>query len=114
MDDDPIDPSADPPERTPTVTCTRCDREWDLEYELDELHAGNSAVEQFAMDHFRHTGHYPDDVTPWQVDCRECPNGEQFLSERPARRFALTHARHTRHTVEMRTPDDERESIDPE
>jgi hypothetical protein len=114
MTDDPIGPTDGPPERTPTVACSRCDREWTLEYELEELHAGNSAVEQFAMDHYRHTGHYPDDVTPWQVDCRECPNGEQFLSERPARRFARTHARHTRHAVELTTPDGEGESISQE
>lgn len=111
MTDDPIDSADNPPDRTPTVSCSRCGREWDLEYELEELHAGNSAVEQFAMDHFRHTGHYPDDVGPWQVNCRECPNGEQFLAERPARRFARTHARHTRHTVEITAPDGEAESI---
>ena len=93
------------PERTPTVACSRCDHEWDLEYELEELHAGNSAVEQFAMDHYRHTGHYPDDVTPFRVDCQRCPQSEQFLSERPARRFAKTHARHTRHAVEVIAPD---------
>lgn len=110
-DDNSITPADEPPERTPTVSCSRCGREWDLEYELEELHAGNSAVEQFAMDHFRHTGHYPDDVTPWQVDCRECPNGEQFLSERPARRFARTHARHTRHAVEITSQEGETESV---
>ncbi|MXR51809.1 hypothetical protein GRX03_09350 [Halovenus sp. WSH3] len=108
------DPEEDPPDRTPTVSCSRCDREWDLDYELEELHAGNNAVEQFAMDHYRHTGHYPDDVTPWQVDCRECPNGEQFLGERPARRFARTHARHTRHTVELTPPESETETIQTE
>jgi hypothetical protein len=98
-------------ERTPTVACARCDREWDLEYELDELHAGNSAVEQFAMDHYRHTGHYPDDVTPFHVDCRECPQSEQFLTERPAERFARTHARHTQHAVEVTDADGETETV---
>lgn len=112
MDEDAHD--QDSPERTPTVACSRCDHEWDLEYELEELHAGNSAVEQFAMDHYRHTGHYPDDVTPFRVDCQQCPQGEQFLSERPARRFAKTHARHTRHAVELVVPDAEKELINPE
>ena len=99
------------PERTPTVACARCGREWDLEYELEELHAGNSAVEQFAMDHYRHTGHYPDDLTPYRADCQECPQGEQFLTERPAERFAKTHARHTRHTVELSGPERDSETI---
>ncbi|SDN03113.1 hypothetical protein SAMN04487949_3231 [Halogranum gelatinilyticum] len=84
---------------TPTVTCRRCDREWELNYELDELRAGNRAFEQFALDHLRHTGHFPDDVTPWTADCQQCPSGDQFLAERPARRWAETHARHTRHSV---------------
>jgi hypothetical protein len=88
----------------PTVACSRCGREWDLAYELDELHAGNQAVEQFAMDHERHTGHFPDDVTPWIADCRQCPDGDEYLSERPARRWAETHARHTRHEVALRPP----------
>jgi len=114
MSDNPADPADGSPERTPTVACSRCDRQWDLGYELEELHAGNSAVEQFAMDHYRHTGHYPDDVTPWEVDCRECPQGEQFLSERPARRFAKTHARHTDHGVELTTPENESEPLTPE
>lgn len=92
----------------PTVACSRCGREWDLAYELDELHAGNQAVEQFAMDHERHTGHFPDDVTPWIADCRQCPDGEEYLSERPARRWAETHARHTRHEVALRPPTEDR------
>jgi len=86
---------------TPTVACSRCDSEWDLAYELDELQAGNRALEQFALDHHRHTGHFPDGVTPWRVDCRQCPDGDQFLAERPARRWALTHARHTDHDVSV-------------
>lgn len=85
----------------PVVTCSRCDEEWTLEYELEELCAGNQAVEQFALDHHRHTGHYPDDLTPWIAACRRCPAGEAFLAERPARRWARTHARHARHEVEV-------------
>jgi hypothetical protein len=90
---------------TPTVTCSRCNREWDLDFELDELRAGNRAVEQFALDHERHTGHFPDDVTPWLVDCRRCPDGDSYLSRRPARRWARTHARHTGHEVELCPPE---------
>jgi len=71
-----------PPERIPTVACSRCDREWELTYELEEGAAGNRALEQFALDHHRHTGHYPDDVTPWLARCRRCPAGEEFLAER--------------------------------
>lgn len=99
---------------TPTVACTACDREWDLDFELDELHAGNQAFEQFALDHRRHTGHFPDGVTPWVVDCRHCPDGDEFLSERPARRWAATHARHTRHRVDLRheTAADEEEGVE--
>lgn len=108
---DPADPSGggfgdpDAIDDLPTVSCSRCDREWDLAYELDELSAGNRALEQFAMDHERHTGHYPDGLTPWTVDCRQCPAADRFLAERPARRFALTHARHTRHEVDLGKPD---------
>ena len=94
---------------TPTVTCSRCGRTWDLAYELDELQVGNQALEQFALDHRRHTGHFPDGVTPWVTECRACPAGDRFLSERPARRWAETHARHTSHTVALRSPFDERE-----
>lgn len=117
MDDDPSaaddtdgtegsEQSAPPANGAPTVTCSRCDDEWTLGYELDELQAGNRAVEQFAMDHRRHTGHYPDDVTPWVVSCRQCPQQEEFLAERPARRFGKTHVRHTSHTVELLDPDE--------
>lgn len=91
----------------PTVTCSRCDRKWSLGFELDELSAGNRAVEQFALDHERHTGHFPDDVTPWLADCRQCPDGDGYLAQRPARRWAQTHARHTGHTVELHPPADE-------
>lgn len=96
----------DPRDGVPTVTCSRCESEWDLDFELDELHAGNRAVEQFALDHKRHTGHFPDEVTPWLVDCRQCPAGDDYLAERPARRWAETHARHTGHAVELRRPTD--------
>ncbi len=89
----------------PTVSCSKCGQEWELAYELDELHAGNRAVEQFALDHHRHTGHFPDDVTPWIASCQHCPAEEQYLSERPAVRFARTHARHTRHTVALDAPE---------
>ena len=92
----------DEPRNAPTISCARCDDRWTLDYELDELCAGNRAVEQFALDHKRHTGHFPDDVTPWIVACEQCPDGETFLSERPARRWAEIHARHTRHCVEIR------------
>jgi len=102
------------PEDPPTITCSRCDREWRLDYELDDLQAGNRAFERFAMDHHRHTGHYPDGVTPWRIACRQCPEREQFLAERPARRHAQTHARHTRHTVELEAPErEEAERIEP-
>jgi hypothetical protein len=96
-------------ERVPTVTCTACEREWELHYELEELKVGNRALEQFALDHHRHTGHYPDDVTPWVVACDQCPATEQYLEERPARRFAIAHARHTNHTVSILDPNSEDE-----
>lgn len=102
--DDP--PSADVDD-TPTVSCSLCDRTWELDYELDELQVGNQAVEQFALDHQRHTGHFPDDVTPWVVDCKHCHDEDVFLTERPARRWARTHVRHTAHTVSLSPPDDE-------
>jgi hypothetical protein len=86
---------------TPTVTCTRCDRTWDLGYELDELSVGNQAVEQFALDHRRHTGHFPDGVATWRAECRRCPEGSEHLAEHGARRWAETHARHTRHEVAL-------------
>lgn len=90
----------------PTVSCRRCDREWDLSYELDELRVGNQALEQFALDHARHTGHYPDDVTTWRADCVHCPEGAERLAESGVRRWARTHARHTRHDVEVDGPRD--------
>ena len=99
----------------PTVSCASCNREWVLDFELDELRAGNRALEQFALDHYRHTGHYPDDVTPWVASCEQCPAEEQYLEKRPAKRFATTHARHTQHTVLLTLSDeDESRKIGPE
>lgn len=105
-DDDEIDD-------VPRVTCSTCDRTWELTYELDELQVGNRALEQFALDHARHTGHYPDDVTPFVADCRHCPEREQFLSKRPAERFAEAHTRHTRHEVRVTGPDETDETFEP-
>ena len=105
------DPDAAPPgpadeiDDVPTISCTTCGREWDLSHELDELEVGNQAVEQFALDHMQHTGHYPDDVATWRAVCRRCPEGVERLSEHGVRRWAETHARHTRHDVEVRSPD---------
>ncbi|WEL20449.1 hypothetical protein [Halorhabdus sp. BNX81] len=94
-------------EDVPTITCERCGREWDLAYELEELAVGNQALEQFALDHQRHTGHFPDGVSTWQADCRQCPESVQRLDERGARRWAQTHARHTDHAVELTHADEE-------
>ena len=95
--DIPVGPEAETD--LPTVSCERCGREWDLAYELEALAVGNQALEQFALDHQRHTGHFPDGVSTWQADCRQCPESIQRLDERAARRWAETHARHTAHTV---------------
>ncbi len=103
LPEDPID--------LPTVNCSRCDRSWELDYELDELKIGNRALERFALDHRRHTGHFPDDVTPWVADCRNCHDEELFLSEQPARRWAETHARHTRHDVSIQAPTDDADEV---
>jgi hypothetical protein len=95
-------PAVDEPvDDTPTITCSRCDRTWELTYELETLYAGNQAFEQFALDHKRHTGHFPDDVSPWLVDCQQCRDEDAYLDERPARRWAETHARHTGHPVDL-------------
>ena len=103
MSDHPASDDSDAPvdavDDLPTVSCTRCGREWDLAYELDELVAGNQAVEQFALDHKQHTGHFPDDAATWLARCRNCPGGVERLSSRAARRWAEVHARHTRHSV---------------
>lgn len=88
-------------EDLPTVSCARCGREWTLEYELSDLRVGNQAVTRFALDHKRHTGHYPDGVSTWRAECRHCPEHVERLEERPTRRWARTHARHTRHSVEL-------------
>lgn len=109
-----VPPSDEEIDDTPVVTCSRCDHEWRLGYELDELRVGNRALEQFALDHKRHTGHYPDGVVPWVADCRQCPDGEAFLSKRPARRWAKTHARHARHDVELRHSDEETAVVEPD
>ncbi|QWC20646.1 hypothetical protein [Halorubrum sp. 2020YC2] len=98
----------------PTVSCERCGREWTLDREVDDLDAGGHAIEQFALDHERHTGHYPDDVTPWVGRCQRCPDGERFLSERSARRWAESHARHTRHAVRLEAPRGPDDVISPE
>jgi hypothetical protein len=105
-------PTGEPdPDATPTVRCSRCGDTWTLGYELDELQVGNRALERFALDHRRHTGHFPDDVTPWLVDCRRCPDEDAFLSAEPARRWARTHARHTGHEVQVEPPEGEPELV---
>ena len=90
---------------TPNVTCSQCDDEWNLGYELDTLRVGNRALERFALDHKRHAGHFPDDVRPWIVECLQCQDGDEFLAERPARRWAETHARHMSHEVSLKHTD---------
>jgi hypothetical protein len=107
--DDPTDAAAadQAVDDTPTVTCSTCGREWSLDYELDELRVGNQAVEQFALDHRRHTGHFPDDVETWRADCRHCPEVEERLSVDAARRWARTHVRHTNHEVAIRGGEDD-------
>jgi hypothetical protein len=99
------------PTSTPTVSCSRCGQTWTLDFELDELQVGNRAVEQFALDHRRHTGHFPDDIRPFGVDCRHCPDEDAFLAEAPARRWAQTHARHTGHDVTLSDPEGSSERI---
>lgn len=111
---DGVDRSPDEIDDTPTVTCSRCDAQWDLEYELETLRVGNRALERFALDHKRHAGHFPDEVRPWTVACEQCADGDEFLSERPARRWAETHARHTGHSVSIEHTDEPTETIDAE
>jgi hypothetical protein len=103
----PSDADPDDVDDLPTVSCARCDREWDLSYELDEMQVGNQAVEQFALDHHRHTGHFPDGVATWRADCRRCTEGVERLAEDAARRWAETHVRHTRHAVDLHHADGE-------
>ncbi|MFC6823820.1 hypothetical protein [Halopelagius fulvigenes] len=114
--DDDFDARASPEDvdDAPTVSCTICDREWSLAYELDEMQVGNQSFEQFALDHMRHTGHFPDDVRPWVADCQNCREGEEFLSEGPARRWSKTHARHTRHSVVLQHEEETETVHDPE
>jgi hypothetical protein len=100
-------PGADDVDDTPTIACERCGREWDLAYELDDMHVGNQAVAQFALDHHRHTGHFPDGVATWRADCRHCTEGVERLEQQGARRWAETHARHTTHTVALQHADGE-------
>jgi len=100
-------PGPDEIDDTPTITCERCDRAWDLEYELTELAVGNQAIQQFALDHHRHTGHYPDGIATWQASCRQCPETVERLEESAAKRWAETHARHTRHSVAIEHGEDE-------
>lgn len=94
---------ADARENSPTIACRRCDREWDLSAELSTV--GNQAFEQFALDHKRHTGHFPDGIETWRVECRHCPEGAERLEESAARRWARTHVRHTTHDVRLRHAD---------
>ena len=101
----PSDP--DDIEDAPRINCERCGREWVLEYELDEMSVGNLAIEQFALDHQRHTGHFPDGISTWRARCRNCPEDVQRLEESSAHRWAETHARHTRHTVAVTHADAE-------
>lgn len=110
--DDTNEPAADEPvDDTPTISCSRCDRSWELTYEFETLYAGNQAFEQFALDHQRHTGHFPDDVSPWVVDCQQCRDSEAYLDERPARRWAETHTRHTGHPVRLRYEVDDIDTV---
>jgi hypothetical protein len=104
-------PPSEAVDDTPTITCSRCDREWDLAYELDEMGVGNQAVEQFALDHRRHTGHFPDDVGTWRASCRNCPERSEHLRGHAAERWAKTHARHTGHAVELRGAEDGEPSL---
>ncbi|WP_228546418.1 hypothetical protein [Halegenticoccus tardaugens] len=99
---DPLSPANGAIDDTPTVSCSTCGREWDVSYELDELGVGNQALEQFALDHKRHTGHYPDGIATWRAICLHCPEEIERLSERAVSRWAKTHARHTRHALEIR------------
>ncbi len=96
---EPNDPSRD----AETVSCRRCDREWNLSAELESV--GNQAFEQFALDHRRHTGHFPDGIATWRAVCRHCPEEAERLAEGAAHRWAETHARHTRHDVAIRGGD---------
>ena len=107
-DDAPRGPATtDAVDDVPTVACERCGREWDLAYELEEMRVGNQALEQFALDHRRHTGHFPDGVATWRAECRNCPEGAERLSEDAAHRWAEVHARHASHAVDLHHADGE-------
>ena len=113
--DDGDDLTGGDPADAPTISCERCDREWDLAREFDQLGVGNHAVEQFALDHKRHTGHFPDDVTTWVAECRRCPEASEHLVRHAAERWANSHARHTRHSVEIQHGfDDETTVVEPD
>jgi hypothetical protein len=113
--DDGDDLTGGDPADAPTISCERCDREWDLAREFDQLGVGNHAVEQFALDHKRHTGHFPDGIRTWRARCRNCPEEAERLSRDAATRWGETHARHTRHRVELRhAHDDETTVIGPD
>lgn len=102
-------------DEAPTVTCRRCDQTWDLAREFEDLGVGNHALEQFALDHKRHTGHFPDEIRTWRAKCRNCPEEAERLAADAANRWAETHARHTRHEVEVRhARDDETTVVGPE
>ncbi|MFW5900821.1 MAG: hypothetical protein ACOCTH_03530 [Halodesulfurarchaeum sp.] len=102
VEDDETGTGEDGVDDVPTVSCEQCGREWDLTYELEDLAVGNQALEQFALDHQRHTGHFPDGVSTWRAECRQCPETVQRLEKRSARRWARTHARHTTHSVAIK------------
>ncbi|MFB6188540.1 MAG: hypothetical protein ABEI57_01530 [Halapricum sp.] len=53
----------------------------------------------------RHTGHFPDGISTWQVTCQQCPEQIQRLEDIAARRWTKTRARHTRHTVAIEHAD---------
>jgi hypothetical protein len=102
----------DTPANDPTISCRRCGREWDLGAELEAV--GNQAFEQFALDHRRHTGHFPDSVETWRVECRHCPETAERIEEGAARRWANTHVRHTNHAVTVRDADGDERVIGPD
>ncbi len=106
------DDASDDPGNAPTVSCRRCGREWDLGDELDAV--GNSAFEQFALDHRRHTGHFPDGIATWRAVCRHCPERAERIEESGVRRWARTHARHTDHAVDIEGSDGESTLVEPD
>jgi hypothetical protein len=93
--------SDEDPEDAPTITCKRCDQTWDLAREFEDLGVGNHAIEQFALDHKRHTGHFPDSIRTWRAKCHNCPEEAERLAQDAVTRWAETHARHTRHEIEI-------------